>query len=140
MKDALIASIKQVVGTVFNTLEHQRTQGKKRSPKWRKFCKEFLKGKACAACGKAESLQLHHIYPFHLFPERELDETNVIPLCSGPGETDCHLMIGHGDNFRAYVPIVDALAERVKLHPEERPIVLEKAKKLRVFGQEEPSN
>lgn len=136
----MFGAIKRAIGAALNTVEHQRTQGKKRSPKWRKFCKGFLKGKVCAACGKADGLQLHHIQPFHLFPERELDETNVIPLCSGPGDTDCHLMIGHGNNFKAYVPIVDALAERAKLHPEERPIILEKAKKLRVFGQEEPLN
>lgn len=125
--------VAQIVGKVFNTIEHKKTQGKLRSPKWRKFRKEFLKGKVCAACGKANKLQLHHIQPFHLFPERELDIANVIPLCEGPGDTDCHLMIGHGNNFKAYVPIVEALAERIQFHPEERPIVISKAKRIRVF-------
>jgi 5-methylcytosine-specific restriction endonuclease McrA len=84
----MLGRVKQIVGKVFNTTEHKKTQGKLRSPKWPKFRKQFLKGKACAACGKTDKLQLHHIHPFHLFPERELDETNVIPLCEGPGGSE----------------------------------------------------
>lgn len=63
----------------------------------------------CAACGGTESLQVHHIVPFHVEASRELDPSNLITLCMG--ERDCHLHVGHGGAFRFYNPDVvrDAL-------------------------------
>lgn len=74
---------------------------KDRSSKWPTFRKHVLeKHPFCAYCGGTEKLQVHHIAPFHLHPELELDETNVIVLCEKP-ETDHHLHIGHLGNFRS---------------------------------------
>ena len=72
----------------------------KRSKQWRKLEKETLKGKCCAACGGNKHLQVHHIKPFHLYPELELDRNNLIVLCMGFNE--CHVRLGHGGNYKAY--------------------------------------
>ena len=67
----------------------------KRSPKWPKVRKEYLKKHPnCASCGKKKliGMQVHHIVPFHIDPSKELDEENFITLCDNPR---CHLDKGH---------------------------------------------
>jgi len=44
----------------------------------------------CEACGSADDLNVHHVAPFHLRPELELDPTNLITLCR-----EHHFSIGH---------------------------------------------
>lgn len=76
-----------------------------RSEKWPSIEKDIInKYKCCAACGSIQHLQVHHIQPFHLHPELELQESNLIILCMS--ENECHLRIGHGDLFRAYNPLL----------------------------------
>ena len=79
-----------------------KTQGVKRSPKWpalrRKWLKKFS---ACAYCLGEVSLEVHHVLPFHLFPARELDETNLMTLCEAKGK-NCHLNIGHLGSWAKY--------------------------------------
>jgi predicted HNH restriction endonuclease len=60
---------------------------------------------ACACCGTRQKkvLQVHHIKPFHLFPELELDPRNLIVLC-----VVCHFLIGHLKNWSSYNPDVFA--------------------------------
>ena len=48
----------------------------------------------CALCGCQHDLEVHHIKPFHLHPELELAETNLITLCR-----HCHLEAGHLGNW-----------------------------------------
>lgn len=67
--------------------------------------RQIKKFPTCAACGGKKNLQVHHIKPFHLFPELELAEDNLLTLCESNGR-DCHLRIGHGYDFRAYVETV----------------------------------
>ena len=55
-------------------------------------------------------------------PALELDPKNLIVLCMGPNE--CHLLIGHGDNFKLYNPYVAADVLNVK----SKSITLEQAK------------
>ena len=44
---------------------------------------------------------MHHIKPFHLYPQLELDPNNLITLCrSKYWRFDCHLAVGHGGSFR----------------------------------------
>jgi hypothetical protein len=57
-------------------------------------------------------LNVHHVLPFHLKPELELDPSNLITLCSSL-DKNCHLDIGHGDNFRAYNASVREYALRI---------------------------
>lgn len=106
-----------------------------RSIKWPDAKKLHLsKFPTCAACGSTKNQQVHHIKPFHLHPELELDPTNLITLCM---DNDCHLLVGHGDNFKAYNPMVQEDAAYVNLHQSALHIVLkevsEKAKKQRLF-------
>lgn len=84
-----------------------------RSSKWPRVEHEFLrKNPACAACGSIQHLNVHHKVPFHLDPKLELDEMNLITLCMSEGK-HCHLLIGHGDSFKAYVPDVVALSSQI---------------------------
>jgi 5-methylcytosine-specific restriction protein A len=84
-----------------------------RSPEWPKVEHAHLKlFPTCAACGSNKRLQVHHIRPFHLHPELELDPNNLITLCMSPN--DCHILIGHGDDFKAYNPNVQTDASKVK--------------------------
>ncbi len=91
-----------------------------RSPKWPAFLKRFLRGKVCAGCGRSDQLTGHHKLPYHLAPERELDETNLIPLCEGRS-INCHLWLGHLGNWQSYNPTVDAdaayMQEKVRTRP-----------------------
>ncbi len=60
---------------------------------------------SCAACGGRKRLQVHHILPFHKFPARELDPTNLITLCTFRA---CHYRFGHAFDWKAYCPDVVA--------------------------------
>ena len=78
---------------------------KLRSPKWDDVRDDFVeKHPSCAACGGKKKLQVHHIEPFHLKPERELDVENLIVLCED--KTRCHLKIGHHGSWRKINPNV----------------------------------
>ncbi len=82
--------------------------GGKRSSKWPKVEKQYLHDHPfCAACLMKTNLNVHHKQPFHLNPALELDESNLITLCMAPG-FDCHILLGHGDYFKAYNPNVAA--------------------------------
>lgn len=71
-----------------------------RSPQWDKVRKNFLKDhQACVACGRTERLEVHHIKPFHLYKELELDPNNLMTLCENT-DTKCHLMIGHNGHWK----------------------------------------
>lgn len=66
-----------------------------RSSKWPKVRKAHLKlFPYCECCGKKKTMgmQVHHIEPFHVKPERELDPDNLLTLCDNPR---CHLDKGH---------------------------------------------
>ena len=86
-----------------NQHERKIPRGTKRSDKWPALRKAFLKGKVCAVCGGAKKLEAHHIRPFHLHPELELDETNLIALCENKGDgINCHLFVGHLGSFQSF--------------------------------------
>lgn len=81
--------------------------GVARSPKWSAFRKNYLKGKSCAVCGGTDTLELHHIKMFSQYPELELSEDNVLPLCeSGKNGVVCHRFFGHLGNYRKINPSV----------------------------------
>ena len=86
----------------------------KRSNHWPAVEHNHLKlNPVCACCGGNTHLNVHHRKPFHLFPELELEPTNLITLCMD-GDKDCHIKLGHGGNFKAYNPNVDEDVEVVK--------------------------
>ena len=78
-------------------------KGFKRSPKWSTFRKEFIKDKKCSVCGATTKLEAHHIIPFYILPELELDPNNLMVLCRNKKfGVNCHLFIGHIGDFRKY--------------------------------------
>jgi 5-methylcytosine-specific restriction protein A len=101
---------------VTKSLLHERNKRTSRSPHWPTVEKNFKKANpTCAACGSSTLIQVHHEKPFHLHPELELEPGNLISLCMSKNE--CHLILGHGDNFKAYNPDIRADAEEVRDHP-----------------------
>jgi hypothetical protein len=87
-------------------LIHDISRGKParlRSPEWHRVEKEHLaKEPECQWCGATACLQVHHIKPFHLAPELELDPDNLITLCEEGGYLNCHLTHGHHGDFRDF--------------------------------------
>lgn len=86
-----------------------------RSPHWHALERRWLATHPeCVACGTRADLNVHHIAPFHLCPERELDTTNLITLCRAH-----HLSLGHHGDWRSVNPnvIADAEAFRAALAP-----------------------
>jgi hypothetical protein len=72
-----------------------------RSPFWRQVRNDFVNAHpACEICGSTKDLEVHHIKPFHLRPDLELDPSNIITLCkSKKWGLDCHFTFGHAGNY-----------------------------------------
>jgi 5-methylcytosine-specific restriction enzyme A len=83
--------------------------GSKRSEHWPKARADFLKlNPTCKLCGGNKKLEVHHIRPFHLHPELELDPKNFITLCEEKQDgANCHLLCGHLGNFKSYNTAVE---------------------------------
>jgi 5-methylcytosine-specific restriction protein A len=70
-----------------------------RSPLWSQVRKEHLKKQPfCQACGSKIRPEVHHIEPFHVNPERELDPSNLITLC----DKYCHYTVGHLMDYKSW--------------------------------------
>ncbi len=70
-----------------------------RSPKWRKVRAEHIKNNpTCAACGRKDGLEVHHIVPYHIDPDKELDPDNLITLCG----KYCHFIFGHLMDWKSW--------------------------------------
>ena len=76
----------------------------KRSSKWPKLRADHLKDNGfCQVCGGTEKLEVHHIYPVHLYPSSELDPTNLMTLCESKRfGINCHLFCGHKGNYKKF--------------------------------------
>jgi hypothetical protein len=62
-----------------------------RSSKWPAARNRYISvHPTCEACGSSVDLNVHHVKPFHVNPELELDPRNMITLCRTH-----HLEIGH---------------------------------------------
>lgn len=75
-----------------------------RSPRWPTVRKQHLaQHSSCAVCAGTAKLEVHHIRPFHLHPELELDPSNLVTLCeAGKGGANCHLLFGHLGNYKSF--------------------------------------
>jgi hypothetical protein len=123
--------IKHVINVV-KSLWRESGKRSARSSQWPKVEKEHLRtSPSCAACGSTNRVQVHHVRPFHLHPELELDPKNLVSLCMDTKE--CHLLIGHGDDFKAYNPNVLEDASEALLHDDRRPAIAARAKKARLY-------
>lgn len=80
-----------------------------RSPEWPAVRKAHLDANpTCAACGGTANVEVHHIKPFHLFPDLELVDSNLITLCEKPGHS-CHFVFGHYHDWYKYSPDVTTI-------------------------------
>lgn len=81
-----------------------------RSPQWQTLRKYYLiSNPRCEACGARIDLEVHHIKPFHLFPEHELNWGNLITLCSRH-----HFELGHKGNWKDYNLEVKEDSKKIK--------------------------
>jgi|SRR5271166_4738629 len=91
----------------------------KRSTHWPTVEKHFLEEHSqCESCGTKKNLQVHHCLPFHIHPELELSESNLIVLCMSIDHL-CHYRIGHANlSWKMYNPNVRKDAAKALAHPE----------------------
>lgn len=94
-----------------------------RSSHWPTVRKQHLAmHPVCAVCGGSEKLEVHHIRPFHLHPDLELNPDNLITLCESlKGGVNCHLLFGHLGNFKSFNTQVrddaSSWADKLKTRP-----------------------
>jgi len=90
--------MKQWITRFFNWSEYVKLGGAKRHSHWRYVRNAFVKKHPlCEVCGTKKSLEVHHCTPFHIDPTLELEETNLITLC-----TPHHYLVGHLMSWRSY--------------------------------------
>jgi hypothetical protein len=124
----MIKHIKHAINLVRHKLRDIGT-GTKRSDKWETVEKHFREANpTCACCGTDKSLNVHHCKPFHLFPELELEPSNLITLCMNQGKW-CHLYIGHCGSFSKWNKNVRIDAATVLANPSKYDEVITLAKK-----------
>lgn len=89
----------------FSILGSRELRFAKRSHLWSSVRKKHLEQyPRCAACGRSDKVEVHHIEPVHLQPSKELDHTNLITLCDSP----CHLVFGHLMDYKSWnINVID---------------------------------
>lgn len=71
----------------------------KRSPEWQRVRNRWVsQHPKCEVCGSPK-VEVHHIFPVHAFPDKELEPTNFISLCRPHHETFGHLGDWKSANF-----------------------------------------
>lgn len=76
---------------LLDRIQGKAPPGAKRARGWRAFRSAHLKANpTCAVCGSRRTLEAHHVIPFHLAPDLELNPKNLLTLCRR-----CHLILGH---------------------------------------------
>ena len=74
-----------------------------RSPRWPAFVHQLLRERPlCEGCGRRSETG-HHVIPFHVRPDLELDPGNVVPVCP-----PCPFVVCHGGNWQLYIPTARA--------------------------------
>ena len=104
---------------ILDRIQGKATKGQKRADGWLEFRDAYVRDNPkCLVCGATRKLQVHHIVPFHIAPDLELDPTNLITLCTRKKYgINCHLLIGHLGNYRKTNPnvVLDAMTWKYKL-------------------------
>ena len=100
-------------------IQGKAAKGQKRADGWLEFRDAYVRDNPeCVVCGAKKKLQVHHIVPFHVAPDLELDPTNLLTLCVNKKYgINCHLLVGHLGNYRRVNPAVelDAMMWKFKL-------------------------
>ncbi len=103
-----------------------------RSWSWTKVRNEHLKNNpSCAACGRNKKLEVHHIKPYHKYPELELDPTNLITLCDDP----CHLVFGHLMNYKSWNEDVVSDCNEYNNKVKNRPLMTKEEENIELYKQ-----
>ena len=100
-------------------IQGKATKGQRRSENWLEFRDDYVRrNPKCVVCGSTRKLEVHHIVPFHVAPDLELDESNLMTMCANKKYgINCHLLIGHLGNYRKVNPnvVLDAMVWKYKL-------------------------
>lgn len=96
--------MKKLIQSIKEQASGKVPKGSKRSDKWPAVRAAHLKQfPRCAVCQGTKKLEVHHMKPFHLHPELELDPKNLITLCENKADgVNCHLLFGHLGNFKSF--------------------------------------
>jgi len=109
----------RIVRTIKDRLQGKAPKGARRSKHWERVRKEYLKTHTyCEVCGSIKKIEVHHIQPFHVKPELELEPQNLITLCElKKNGLNCHLAFGHAGSYRSHNKdvIADARYWNVKI-------------------------
>lgn len=90
--------------TMLDRLTGKAPPGAKRSSRWRAVRRRFLfEHPRCSVCRSESGLEAHHVVPFFVAPDLELDPENLIALCRR-----CHLFLGHLGAWDRLNPSVQA--------------------------------
>jgi 5-methylcytosine-specific restriction endonuclease McrA len=78
--------------------------------KWRRLRKYMVdKIPYCQMCRDDKKLEVHHIMPRHLYPDKALDEVNLVVLCK-----PCHFRYGHlATSFKDSNPFILKMIETI---------------------------
>ena len=80
----------QPIRRVLDRVTGKAPAGAKRASGWPRFRRSYMVDHPeCAVCGRKRGLEAHHVVPFHVAPDLELDPSNLISLCRR-----CHLLVG----------------------------------------------
>ena len=120
--------------TMKDRVQGKAPKGARRSSKWRKVRAAHIKKyPCCAVCGLTSKVECHHVIPFSLAPDLELDPNNLVTLCeNGKYGVVCHRHYGHLGNYRRANPNakIDILTWRIKLN------VFDKNRAKKGYGKE----
>lgn len=93
-----------------------------RSPQWAAVRNKFVEQHpACAVCGYTKDLNVHHIRPYHLFPQYELAVSNLITLGERCPSGNHHFLFGHLCLWTSFNPSVSRDATKFLFAIERRP-------------------
>jgi hypothetical protein len=93
-----------VITHLVDAAQGKHPLGTARSSKWATVRRAHLVlNPTCAVCGGKDAIEVHHIRPFHLHPDLELDPANLVTLCEAKKDgVNCHLFAGHLGNFKSF--------------------------------------
>ena len=95
-----------------------KRNGRRLSPEARKKIKEYRKlqkklKSSCVVCGRKPSwwsrFHIHHLFPVKLFPKEQANPA-TFRWC----HAKCHLIVGHGGNWKQYQPEFDNISDQIK--------------------------
>lgn len=111
--------LKDIMKLVRDRMSGKAEKGQRRSSAWMDVRADHLRrNPECEACGRKTMLEVHHIIPFSIAPDKELDPKNLITLCENKKNgVNCHLLFGHLGDYKRFNPNVkaDVLEWRAKL-------------------------